>query len=289
MIWMIVNPTAGTGRGAKVGALLDGILTAKGVEHKTVYTERPGHATELADEAAKAGAESVISVGGDGTSYEVACGLVGKNAALGIIPAGTGNDFIKALGIPKKPKEALDWFLTHDPRDADCCMLNDRMFLNACGTGFDISVLDYAEKAKKHFKGLIPYLYGVIKTIHNFRSVELSVEADGKEYFNGEGLVVAVTNGQFYGGGIKISPEASPNDGLLDVVVMRPVGSKLKLYSYLPGLMSGKVLTFPETTHTKATEVIVRREGMRFNVDGEILKMDEARIRIIPNGIKIHY
>ena len=92
--------------------------------------------------------------------------------------------------------------------------------------GFDISVLDYAEKAKKHFKGLIPYLYGVIKTIHNFRSVELSVEADGKEYFNGEGLVVAVTNGQFYGGGIKISPEASPNDGLLDVVVMRPAGKQ---------------------------------------------------------------
>ncbi|MBQ2945425.1 MAG: diacylglycerol kinase family lipid kinase [Clostridia bacterium] len=289
MLYVIVNPTAGNGKAAKTGKKIEAELIKRNIEHEIHYTEFKGNATDLARDAVKRGFKTVVSVGGDGTSYETVCGLKDSDVALAIIPAGTGNDFIRALGIPKNYKKALDVALTKPARSVDCGTVNGRMFLNACGTGFDITVLDYAQKARKYVKGPLTYLYGVVKTVFNFSPTCVKVTVNGETVFDGDILVIAISNGPYYGGGIKIAPNAAPDDGLFDITIVRPIGSSAKMVTYLPGLAGGKVLTFKETTALKAKKVTVESKGMRFNIDGEIIQTDVAELELVTDRLKMHY
>ncbi len=286
MIYVIFNPAAGSGLGEKTGEMIHRLLEEKGVEHRMLRTEAPGHATELARTAAEEGAETVLSVGGDGTSLEVARGLAGTDCALGIIPSGTGNDFGKTLRIPREPAAALEFALSRPPRRTDAGEINGQLFLNEIGTGFDVSVLDYALKAKKYVRGLLPYLYGVLCTLFRFRSVPLTWSADGSEPVTTDAFVVGAGNGGVIGGGIMIAPEAAADDGLLDVVIVGRIPRR-KLPARLAGLMKGKILTFPETTWFRAAEVSFSVPGGRVNVDGEILDMPEVRARILPGALLV--
>ena len=113
MLYAICNPTAGNGRAKKAGLRIENILKEKGIPCRFLYTERPGQATDLARQAVEAGAKTVLAIGGDGTAFETAQGLLGWECALGVIPAGTGNDFAKTLGSPLTPEEALEFVLSH--------------------------------------------------------------------------------------------------------------------------------------------------------------------------------
>ena len=219
MLTFIVNPAAGNQHALKVQSLLKQELDKRGIECRFVRTEKPGHATDLARQAASADdCTGVVSVGGDGTAFEVACGLMNTGVPMGIIPAGTGNDFIKTVGLPKKPLDALEFILTHDARPVDVGGLNDRLFLNVCGTGFDVTVLDYTTAAKKYCRGLLPYLIGLIRGIAHYKPVYVRFTADGHTEER-EVLICSIANGRFFGGGIAICPEASADDGLLDMVI----------------------------------------------------------------------
>ena len=109
MIYAICNPIAGSGRGKIIGEIIEKILNEKKLAYIIAMTEKPGHATELAREACSIHAETILAIGGDGTSLEVARGMIGRDSALGIIPAGTGNDFVKTLGVPLQPIAALEY------------------------------------------------------------------------------------------------------------------------------------------------------------------------------------
>ena len=287
MIYAVCNPIAGNGRGRKAGERIQELLKSKGLAFQILWTERPGHATELAKQACDAGADTVLSIGGDGTSFEVAQGLAGSDTALGIIPAGTGNDFVKTLGVPKEPEAALEFLLTHPPRLTDAGEINGRMFLNEVGTGFDVSVLDWAAKAKRYCRGLMPYLYGVIQTLFRFRSIPLTYSIDGKPFVTREVFVVAVANGGIIGGGIPIAPEAKAYDGLFDVVIVGKV-RKRDLIPRLAGLMRGRILTFPETEFVRASSVVFSSPHMRVNIDGEIAPAEQAIVRVLPKRLWIH-
>ena len=286
MIYAICNPAAGSGRGEKVGRQVKDYLHAHGIPCRLISTEAPGHATDLARAARDAEADTVLAVGGDGTVLEVARGLIGSQVPLGIVPAGTGNDFIKTLGIPRKPMDALRYTLEHDPKPTDAGEVNGRIFLNEIGTGFDVSVLEYALKAKKYCRGLLPYLYGVIKTLFRFKPVPITLSVDGEEAETHDAFVAGVANGGVIGGGIRIAPEAKCDDGLLDVVIVEKI-KKSKLVFRLLGLMRGRILSFPETRFVRARAVSFSAPGMRLNVDGEI--MDDARVsaRILPGALMI--
>jgi len=286
MIYAICNPIAGSGRGEKIGRQVKDYLHDHGIPCRLILTETPGHATDLARAARDAGADTVLAVGGDGTVLEVAQGLIGSRVPLGIVPAGTGNDFIKTIGVPMKPMDALRYTLEHDPKPTDAGEVNGRIFLNEIGTGFDVSVLEYALKAKKYCRGLLPYLYGVIKTLFRFKPVPITLSVDGEEAETHDAFVAGVANGGVIGGGIRIAPEAKCDDGLLDVVIVEKI-KKSKLIFRLLGLMRGRILSFPETRFVRARAVSFSAPGMRLNVDGEI--MDDARVsaRILPGALMI--
>lgn len=287
MYWaFIVNPTAGTGYALQVMNRLEEILKQKGIEYRVVRTESPGHATKIAAELARAEeVYAVVAVGGDGTAGEVAAGLCGTVKPMGIIPAGTGNDFIKSVGIPNEPQKAFELLMSRQPADTDTGTVNGRFFLNVCGTGFDVTVLDYAESEKEKHRGLTPYFLGLLKAIFHYRSVQLKVSADRVKE-EGRFLVCSVANGRFIGGGIPICPVADPSDGWLDLVLISH-RARWQIPFYLPGLMMSRDLKFRITKHQKAERIIIEGEGLRFNIDGEICSMDKAEFIIRPASLRL--
>ena len=286
MICIICNPAAGNGRARKEGVKIENLLRQKKKDCRLLMTEHPGHATDLARQSLADAPEMVLSVGGDGTALEVASGLLGSMVPLGIIPAGTGNDFIKTIGVPKQPEAALEFALSHPPRKTDAGEMNGKLFLNEIGTGFDVSVLDYAARAKKYCRGLLPYLYGVLQTLFRFRSIPITFSVDGGESMTLDAFVAGAANGGMIGGGIPIAPEAKADDGLLDVVIVEKVDRK-KLISRLIGLMQGKILSFPETHFYRASSVSFSAPNMRVNVDGEIVGEKAVSARILPGALMI--
>lgn len=288
MLTFIVNPAAGNGHAMKIETLLQEELSRRGVEAAFVRTEAPGHATELSREAAASlDCTGVIAVGGDGTAYEVACGLMGSSVPLGIIPAGTGNDFIKTVGIPKKPLEALALVLSGKARPVDVGRMNERLFLNVSGTGFDVTVLDYTLRAKKYVKGILPYLYGLVRGIAHYEPVHLRFTVDG-ETQERDVLICSVANGRFFGGGIPICPDAAPDDGYFDLVVVENK-PRWMIPFYLPGLLMGRVLKFAITTHRRCQSVTIESKGMRLNMDGEISVMDKADFSVLQGELLLFW
>jgi YegS/Rv2252/BmrU family lipid kinase len=287
MYWaFIVNPTAGTGYALKAMGRLEELLKQKGIEYRMFRTERPGHATQIAAKLAENGeVYAVVAVGGDGTAGEVAAGLCETGKPMGIIPAGTGNDFIKSVGIPNDPLKAFELLLSRKPADTDTGTVNDRFFLNVCGTGFDVTVLDYAESEKEKHRGLTPYLLGLLKAISHYTSVQLKVTADGQTE-EGRYLVCSIANGRFIGGGIPICPEADPADGMFNLVLIRH-RKRWQIPFYLPGLMMSRALKFRITKHRKVREVLIEGENLRINIDGEIRSMDRAEFRVKPASLRL--
>ena len=282
----ILNPVAGAGYAPAVMKKLEALLRERKADYRVFRTERPGHASELARAlAADPEVRTVVSVGGDGTAFEVAGGLAGSEKPMGILPAGTGNDFIKSAGIPSDPVQALETVLRGHTVTADLGVLNAGSFLNVCGTGFDVTVLDYAESLKKRFRGLLPYFLGLLKAIVHYRPVHLKLTADGREE-EGDFLICSVANGRYIGGGIPICPAADISDGKLDLVLVRNVPRR-RIPLYLPGLMLGKVLSFRITRHLLVDQVSLESEGMRVNVDGEIFSMDRVSFGVRPGVLRL--
>lgn len=288
MLTFIVNPAAGNGYALKIEEQLKQEMSRRKLECCFVHTNAPGHATQLAKEAVDSGSCSgVISVGGDGTAFEVACGLMNTSVPMGIIPAGTGNDFIKTVNLPKKPLEALEFILTHEPRPVDVGGLNDRLFLNVCGTGFDVTVLDYTLAAKKYCRGLLPYLIGLIRGIAHYKPVHVRFTTDGHTEER-EVLICSIANGRYFGGGIAICPEASADDGLLDIVIAEHQ-PRWKIPFLVPTLLMGGIDKFSFTTHKRCKEAHLSSKGMRLNIDGEIQNIDEAHFTIQQNVLNLFW
>ncbi len=289
MLTLIVNPVAGSGYALRVERELTAALEARHLAFRLLHTEAPGHAAQLAQQAAaQADCTGVVAVGGDGTAYEVACGLMGTQVPLGIIPAGTGNDFIKTVGLPKKPLAALDFILTHEARPVDVGGLNGHLFLNVCGTGFDVMVLENTLAAKKYLRGILPYLIGLLRAIVHYHPVRVRCMVDGEEEQEREVLICSVANGRYIGGGIPICPDAQPDDGMLDVLLVDNV-PRWKLPFYLPGLLMGHVLRFHITHHRRCSSVRLRGEGMRVNIDGEIATLDAADFTLKPGVLLLYW
>lgn len=280
----ILNPVAGNGYSVQAMKKIEGILNALSAEYRIHETAFPGQATDIARSLqGNSEISAVIAVGGDGTVTEVAAGLAGGSTAMGIIPAGTGNDFVKSVRIPKDPETAMRFMLDRSARPVDTGTLNDEFFLNVCGTGFDVTVLECADDKKKKHRGLTPYFLGLLQAIRIFEPVDLQISHDGQSA-DGEYLICSVANGRFIGGGIPICPDANPSDGKLNLVMIRKV-PRWKIPFYLPGLMLSRDLSFRITSHLLTESVTIRGKGLRFNIDGEIRRIDEAHFQIHPGSL----
>ena len=286
-IHIIWNPVAGGGAANNAYAQLVRRLELLGVPHSAAMSEYPGHARRLAAEAAAAGTERILVLGGDGTVREVASELLHTDTALGIIPCGTGNDLSRPLGIPTDIGQALDIALGGVPREMDAFTVNGEICFNVFGFGFDVDVLDKTELYKRRYKnGSMAYLRGLLTAISGMtlRRTKLTWPEGGMET---DALLVAVGNGTHFGGGMNITPGADPFDGLLDVCVIHDV-KKRHLPTMLPKFLAGKHVGTRFVTYFRTSALEATCEPTsRIDADGEVLEGIPASIRIVPRAIKV--
>ena len=214
----ILNPRAGLAATRALRAL-ENHPAWRGTE--VMVTQARGDARAFASDAAAAGHEAVLSIGGDGTANETAWGLLGSDTALGLVPMGSGNGLARTLGIPLDAARAVDTLAHAVRRRMDVGTVNGRPFLNVAGAGFDAQVgADFhAHGLRGGRRGVLTYVRLSLLRTWSYRAEQWSLSA-GEGRFEGRALVVAFVNGRQYGGGAIVAPGARLDDGLLDVVVI---------------------------------------------------------------------
>jgi len=237
-----------------------------------VRTEGPGHAQVLAAQAVRQGAKHVVAVGGDGTVHEVANGLLGGNtdAALGVVPIGSGNDFAKLLGLfGHDPLHAVARLVTARSRRFDAGRVAGEWFVNSVGFGFAPAVVKTRNRMQ-HLRGFLSYLVPVVQTFFQFEPMVFDVTAAGF-HERGYMMMIEVCNGTTSGGSYRFAPDADPADGKLDVCLIRRVSLPRFLVA-IPRVMRGTHVKMREVALIKTAKLVVRspEQALLLHVDGEL-------------------
>lgn len=273
----IVNPKSSYGRALLVSKAIEEVCQKNSIDYEIHYTERPKDATNIA-RSYKRDKCIIFSVGGDGTLNEVVNGVVGSKNYLGVIPAGTGNDLYKTL---KQEKEL--YF------DCDLGKINNDYFINTASVGLDAEIADnvIVMKRKKVPRKMI-YNAAILYTFFKFQAQELEIIIDNKKVIKGKKLMVAVANGQVYGGGFKIAPDASLNDGLLDVVLVDNM-SKPRILAVLAKLLKAKHEGEKEVESLRAKKIVIKSKNLIIGgMDGEVLSDKEYKIEVVAKAVTIY-
>jgi YegS/Rv2252/BmrU family lipid kinase len=289
-IAFILNPRAGRGRAATLLPEFARALREAGLPREVHLTSGPGEATALAAQLAAAGAATVVAVGGDGTVNEVANGLLasGRSAALGVVPVGRGNDFVRSAGLPVDPAAALAAIARGGTRRIDVGRATgvdgkSRVFVNHGGLGLDARIA--AGAAASRLPGsTLPYLGAVTRVLARLRAVPMTVVVDA-ERIEGRFCLVLVANGERLAGGMRFTPGADIADGLLDVVLLGEIG-RLELVRQVPGVYRGAHLAHPAIRHLRGHSVRVETsEPMPAEVEGEAFGAAPVSFKVEPGAL----
>lgn len=296
-IKVILNPVAGRGYGAKAEPELRQHLAAEGLDFDLVQTARPWHAAELAEQAASDGFEVVVAVGGDGTTNEVVNGLMAASRAgvtqtLGVIPVGSGSDFANNVGIPAELQAACHRLAHGQTRTVDVCVVKvsdqpPRYFDNTVNVGFGGTVTVEAQKIK-WVRGLALYLPAVLKTVFLAQNPRVTIEYDDQELVL-PALMICVGNGAREGGGFFCTPNAQPDDGLLDLCIVQEIG-RVAMLGLIPHFMKGTHVDREPVTMARARCVTISSpDNLVAHMDGEVLCTDAHRItcEILPQQLRV--
>jgi diacylglycerol kinase (ATP) len=279
--FVIVNPAAGNRRTRQRWLALREELARSGLTIEVGQTTGPGAATTLARQAVLDGWPLVIAVGGDGTVNEVINGLVDPSgrplAALGVIATGRGRDVCRNLG--NAPEVSVDLNRAEWPDGGQ------RYFVNAGGIGFDAEVA--ARSRASWGPGTVPYLIAVMTTLGRYAPRAATVEVDGAVVSRDPVAAVVVANGEYYGGGMRIAPGASPSDGRLDIVVLGDIG-RAELIRWLPQLYSGRHLENPKVQACAGETVTVTGPApLAMHLDGEPVSPAPVRVSVCPGALRV--
>ncbi len=303
-----VNPTAGAWATRRRWPEIESLLRGGDLSFDFQYTEGRGHAELLARTAALDGCRFLVAVGGDGTINEAVNGILSSGCAeaitLGIIGTGTGNDLIRSLEVPRDYRAACRCLLTGYQRhetsfeEWGTCIdvglveytsggvRHTRYFVNGAGVGFDAEVADAAKKVPWRIGNTIPFVIGLIRMLPAYRNKQMRVAVDGR-IEERRVLSVVISNGAYFGGGMKIAPDASITDRKLDVVIIGDVG-KLELLRVFPRVYKGTHVTHPKVMIERAEEIsITSKERILLQADGEILGEGPVSFRILPQVLRL--
>lgn len=288
----IVNPIAGNGFAKTIVPKLEEEIKKHNVNAEIVLTERSGHATELSESFYNKGFSYIIGVGGDGTLNEIARPLVNKkDVIIGIIPAGTGNDFIQILGFPNRFDEN-NWeqFFKVDVIAMDAGSVNGMIFLNGMGLGFDAQVAaeNYTEPGQVKRGGKNKYIWHIVKTLLFFREKKMIViTSEGKH--ETDCFINTIANGRRFAGGFFLTPKAIANDGLLDVCMIKKL-SLPERFAILLKVPKGEHITDRRVNYYQTAGINLEfPEVVPFHVDGELNFATRFDVSIIPGALNTIY
>jgi diacylglycerol kinase (ATP) len=290
----LVNPASGGGATGRRWPELQRRARALGLEGEALLSERPGHLSELAARESADGALLVV-VGGDGTLNEVVNGAAGSGAEIAVIPAGTGKDFGRSYGIPTRFDDAVRLALEGAPRTIDLGRAvfarpgggeGQRLFANAGSVGMSGAVARRANSSSKRLGGRVTFYYALVVEFLRWHNSELSVAFEGGER-RARMHDVIVANGNYLGGGMKLAPDARPDDGLFDLVLVGDV-SKLDFVTTSPKLYRGGHVGHPRIEIVRSPWVSVEAAApVLLELDGEQEGTTPVRFEIVPGALRI--
>jgi len=291
----VVNRAAGGGRSGKLAGPAIEELRKAGLQIKVVNTSGPGDATHLVRKAYAEGYRNFISVGGDGTGYEIVNGLfpeaaTGERAALGFLPLGTGNSFLRDFSKDGL-KHATEAILKGKRRACDVIRLTyaggELFYINLLSLGFTADVTALANRRFKRL-GEAGYILSVLSCLLALRRRAFPLRVNGATEFEEERcLFLAFNNSKFTGGKMMIAPKADPSDGLVEYVRWGPIG-RLGLLRNFRTLFDGTHLNHPLASRASATTIEFRLEGpVDVMVDGEVLTIQPLKLEVLPGALDV--
>ncbi len=283
---IVVNPKSGSGRGAGYADRAKELLASNQVAVDVRHTTGRGEAETLASEAVETGYARVTVCGGDGTVHEVVNALAGTDVALGILPCGRGNDFARAMGIPAAPEKAASILLQGHVRPFDLGKVNDRYFATVMTLGFDSEVARLVYDGEVPFKGMAAYLWGMLRMLRIYGGVGLRMTGDFGT-IDQSVLLAATGNTSTYGGGIRIVPNASPDDGALDICLVRMM-SAARILRVFPRVYWGGHLSHPSIFSYRTGRLRLETdEPVVLFADGEPVGETPAEIVAAPGALRV--
>ena len=288
----IVNPAAGRGRVRREWPPLANRLHDAGLEFDSTETGAPGEAVALAERAAKE-FDVVIAVGGDGTVHEVVNGLLraGGGAALGVLPLGSGDDFVKMLPA----RDAVERIVQGVPRPCDAGRIQTgradaaRYFANGMDIGFGAHASRNTRRVPQFLTGLGIYLGALALTLLRYPTLKVRLQLDGGEAYSQSTAMTAVMNGRSFGGSFQVCPEARADDGELDLLIADGVG-RLAILGLVPRIMRGTHAGDPRLKLARARRVLIESDApLLVEADGEIAFEDAQRleIEVLPGALRV--
>ncbi len=298
---LILNPHAGGGKGKRDQHLIEELLKSNGFIFEILITEFPKHAVTLTKNAIEQGSNHIIIAGGDGTLNEVVNGIFQQQTSLpetitlGMIPVGSGNDWIKTFGIPNNYNQAIEKLKEGKTILQDVGKIHYERkgekriayFSNMAGFGFDAEVANKANKMKeKGRNGLLVYLSGLVGTLLHYKTGKVKVAIDDIEIVD---LIfsISVGIGKYNGGGMMQAPNANPNNGIFEVTLIKKI-SLWGILSNLVGLYTGNYIKDRRVDCYRAKEIKISSQNeLAGEIDGESLGNSEFYIKILPKKLKV--
>ncbi|QIN84187.1 YegS/Rv2252/BmrU family lipid kinase [Rubrobacter tropicus] len=283
---LVLNPAAGKGRSGGGRELISRALEGRGVRPVWHVTEKTGDAYDIV-RGLPEGAVAV-AVGGDGTVHEVAAACAGTGRVMGVLPLGTGNDYVKALGVSGDLRRALGVLVDGEIRVVDAGEVNGVPFNNGLGVGFDAEVAEGVTKAPSYLPGAGRYVWSVARLFWGFECHEATLRLGGESVVEAKTILVAVALGTTYGSMFRLAPEAVLDDGLFDVVWSEEV-SRPEVLGLIPSALWGTLTDRKKVHFARAAEVEVEMtEAVPAHVDGEMLSPTrEFRARVLPGALRV--
>jgi len=303
--WLVVvNPNAGSRKGEKDWPKISRLLNDRLFKYEAVFTERRKHAIELTSTAIQKGLKRIIVVGGDGTLNEVVNGIFNQNfipsseILLGMIPVGTGNDWGRMYDLPKKYKKAIQVIREEKVFTQDVGHIQfhstkgqeERYFVNVSGMGYDALVALKTNKMKDRGRGgTLTYLMNIFTGLFQYRNTHFNIRVDDKEVFSGKVLSMNLGICKYNGGGLMQVPDAIPDDGLLDITVIKGI-SKMTIVRNVAKLYDGSFikLKFVDQFRGAKCTIVSKPKGIALlEADGESLGHSPLEFTVIPKALNI--
>ena len=282
---LLVNPTAGKGKGARAASAAQERLRSAGLSVRSLVGRDADESLDLARQAVEAGTEALVIVGGDGMVNLGIQAVATTATPIGIIPAGTGNDVARYFDLPRKdPVAAAQRVIEGVTTSIDLVRVGTKYFVTVMAAGFDAVVNERANRMTWP-KGQMRYNLATLMELRTFEPLPYTLDLDGRT-LSVSAMLVAIGNGRSFGGGLRITEGAKLDDGLLDVVVIKPM-RKLELVTTYPKLFKGTHTTHPQYEHHLARTVTVAAPGIVAYADGERFGPLPLTLECVPGALSV--
>jgi diacylglycerol kinase (ATP) len=303
-IYWVVNPACANGAGQRRWSVIEGQLRDIGLPIESSLTSGPNHATEITRWALYQGYDHIIVAGGDGTINEVVNGFycdkginkINAAAVLSVIPLGTGCDFARMFNLQSDLAGIQSICQGGQERACDLVRatytnwagnLANRFYLNVADMGLGCEIARQVNQQGKKLGGFLSFLLATLTTLAKVGCLDIRVTIDGKDVFSGPANLVAVANGQYFGGGMRIAPFAQLDDGFLDIIVLHAL-SRVELIINLPRVYSGRHVSHPKVSYHRGQQVNINSsDKLCVEMDGETPGMGDCRFQVLSSELRI--